>query len=119
MLLKFSVGLIVLQGIIEQALVLAHAEPYQDDSQWSKEDKTQRGYCLLVMLEFCILQLPYLIAFIPKIEPSTAVTDSTKNAAPKAPTLCHFIFQVLCFHDIFGYLSYTPEMSQNLASNMK
>lgn len=119
MLLKFSVGLIVLQGIIEQALVLAHAEPYQDDSQWSKEDKTQRGYCLLVMLEFCILQLPYLIAFTPKIEPSTAVTESAKNAAPKAPTLCHFIFQVLCFHDIFGYLAYTPEMSQNLASNMK
>lgn len=45
MLLKFSVGLIVLQGLVAQFIIAANAEPYTDDSNWDKEDKTQRGYC--------------------------------------------------------------------------
>ncbi len=44
-LLKFSVGLIVLQGIVEQLMVTTSTEPYTDDSTWSREDKTIRGYC--------------------------------------------------------------------------
>lgn len=118
MLLKFSVGLIVLQGLIAQFLVLTNTEPYNDDSTWNKEDKTLRGYCLLVMLEFVILQVPYLIAYTPKILPNPA-KEGQQVAAPKAPTFCHFVLQVLCVHDIFGYLRYTGEMQQNLASNMK
>lgn len=118
MILKFSVGLIVLQGLIAQFLVIANAEPYNDDSQWSKEEKTLRGYCLLVMLEFVILQIPYLIGFLPKIDPSSA-KEGQEAAAPKAPTLCHFILQVLYIHDVFGYIRYTGEINQNLASNMK
>jgi hypothetical protein len=118
MLLKFSVGLIVLQGLVEQGLVLANAEPYNDDSEWTKEDKTQRGYCLLVMLEFVLLQVPYLFAFIPVITASPALADAPK-AAPKAPTIFHFVFQILCVHDIFGYLSFTGEMQQSLAASVK
>jgi hypothetical protein len=47
MLLKFSVGLIVLQGIVEALLVTFKVEPYSDDDTWSAEQKTIRGYCKL------------------------------------------------------------------------
>ncbi len=43
-LLKMSVGLIVLQGLIVQFMVVTKAEPYDDDSDWDAEQKTQRGY---------------------------------------------------------------------------
>lgn len=44
-LLKVSVGAIVLQGLVEQFLVMADAEPYSDDGTFDAEQKTQRGYC--------------------------------------------------------------------------
>lgn len=44
-LLKLSVGAIVLEGLIEQFIVMADAQPYNDDSTYSSEEKTQRGYC--------------------------------------------------------------------------
>ena len=44
-LLKVSVGLIVLQGLIVQFMSVADSEPYNDDSDWSAEEKTVRGYC--------------------------------------------------------------------------
>jgi hypothetical protein len=44
-LLKFSVGLIVLQGLVVQFMVAADAQPYNDDNNWTAEEKTQRGYC--------------------------------------------------------------------------
>lgn len=43
-LLKFSVGLIVLQGLIVQFMTVTGSEPYDDDSDYSAEDKTIRGY---------------------------------------------------------------------------
>lgn len=44
-LLKFSVGLIVIQGLIVQFMALTNSEPYNDDNDLSAEDKTIRGYC--------------------------------------------------------------------------
>lgn len=44
-LLKFSVGLIVLQGLVCEFMIQANAEPYNDDNNWSSEEKLQRGYC--------------------------------------------------------------------------
>jgi hypothetical protein len=58
-LLKFSVGLIVLQGIVETIMVSFKAEPYSDDSNWSAEDKTIRGYC-----KFDLLLPTFLTALI-------------------------------------------------------
>jgi len=114
-LLKFSVGLIVLQGLIAQIMVTANAEPFSDDSTWSSAQKTDRGYALLVLLEFVILLIPYLIAFLPKISPSTH-TANNGSVAPSSPTFFHFVCHVLCFHDVFGVLSYNDSMNESLTA---
>jgi hypothetical protein len=44
-LLKVSVGAIVVEGLIEQFIVMAGASPYSDDSTFNTEEQTQRGYC--------------------------------------------------------------------------
>jgi len=108
-LLKISVVLIVLQGLIAQIMVTANAEPYSDDSTWNSAQKTNRGYCLLVLLEFIILTIPYLIAFLPKIEPSAH--RSADASTPSAPTFFHFICAVFAIHDVFGVSSYTDSMN--------
>jgi hypothetical protein len=39
------VGLIVLEGLIVQFMTVTGDEPYNDDSTWSAEEQTIRGYC--------------------------------------------------------------------------
>ena len=43
-LLKFSVTLIVFQGLVIQFMSVLGGEPYADDDQYSAMDKTIRGY---------------------------------------------------------------------------
>lgn len=43
-LLKFSVTLIVLEGLVAQFMTVTGAEPYVDDDSWSANNKTVRGY---------------------------------------------------------------------------
>ena len=45
LLLKFSVGMIVLEGLIEQFIVLAGVSPYDDDGPYDTAENTQREYC--------------------------------------------------------------------------
>lgn len=51
-LIKFSVGLIVLQDIILSFLVAFNREPYSDDSEYDSEEKTIRGYCKFIEVIF-------------------------------------------------------------------
>jgi hypothetical protein len=44
-LLKFSVGLVVLQGLVSQFMIESGKEPFNDDNTWSAQQKTERGYC--------------------------------------------------------------------------
>jgi hypothetical protein len=62
-LIKFSVGLIVLQDIILSFLVAFDAEPYNDDSNFDAEEKTVRGYCKLQIDYFfaCVNISTYLL----------------------------------------------------------
>jgi len=45
LLLKVSVGAIVVQGLIESFVFSSGASPYGDDDEFSAEDKTLRAYC--------------------------------------------------------------------------
>lgn len=45
LLLKVSVGVIVLQGLIESFVFSSGASPYQGDDEYDAEDKTLRAYC--------------------------------------------------------------------------
>ena len=125
-LIKFSVGLIVLQDIILSFLVAFNSEPYSDDSQYSAEDKTIRGYCkypyvlwggkyvltlfqtgFLILLEFCVLCFPYLYAFTYTItDPPQPIHD---ESATMDTNFCQFFCKVLNVFDVFGTLTLTPE----------
>ena len=45
LLLKVSVGAIVVQGLIESFIYSSGASPYKDDDVFSAEEKTMRAYC--------------------------------------------------------------------------
>lgn len=47
-LLKISVGAIVVQGLIESFLYSSGTSPYKDDDQYDAEEKTLRAYCKIV-----------------------------------------------------------------------
>lgn len=54
-LLKVTVGVIVLQGLIAAFIYSSGASPYSDDDELSQEEKTQRAYCkLLSVLTFTV-----------------------------------------------------------------
>jgi len=109
-LLKFSVGLIVLQGIVETIMVSFKAEPYADDSNWSAEDKTIRGYCFLVLLEFVVLCLPYLWAYTYTIsDPPKPIENSNPS-----PNFFSFYCKVLNVFDVCGVLTYNDDINTPL-----
>lgn len=54
-LLKFSVGLIVLEGLICNFLINSGKTPYSSDDgddTYDADEKTQRGYCKLLFVCF-------------------------------------------------------------------
>lgn len=57
-LLKCSVGLIVLEGLIANFLVNSGKSPYSaddGDDMYDMEEKTQRGYCKSTFFRCCFL----------------------------------------------------------------
>ena len=53
LLLKVSVGAIVVQGLIESFVFSSGASPYGDDDEFSAEDKTLRAYCECLFKLMC------------------------------------------------------------------
>jgi hypothetical protein len=55
-LLKFSVGLIVLEGLICNFLINSGKTPYNSDDgddSYDADEKTQRGYCKFCVMNVC------------------------------------------------------------------
>jgi hypothetical protein len=44
-----SVGLIVIQGLVETFLYSSGTSPFEDDDRYNAEDKTLRAYCTFVL----------------------------------------------------------------------
>lgn len=121
-LLKCSVGLIVLEGLIANFLVNSGKSPYSSDDgddTYDMEEKTQRGYCALVLIELMILSLIYVYAFgIVKIKPSSAPGfDNSKNSAGENITWKSFCCALWSFHDVLGTHGIKSETKQPLAGN--
>jgi len=117
LLLKFSVGMIVLEGLIEQFLVLAGKSPYDDDGPYDTAENTQREYCALVLLEFAIISLIYYYAYSYKITAppvNNAGGSNTAITAVEGMTFGTFMCQILHFNDVFGLLTYTDTMNEPL-----
>mmetsp|Transcript_18815 Transcript_18815/g.31501 ORF Transcript_18815/g.31501 Transcript_18815/m.31501 type:complete len:353 (-) Transcript_18815:377-1435(-) len=84
LLLKMSVGLIVLEGLITNFLIRTGKTPYSDDDgddHYDGDEKTVRGYAALVLIELMILSVPYFYAYgFVKIRPSQVLEDVKSEA---------------------------------------
>jgi len=115
-LLKISVGLITIQGIIVECLVEFGGNPYQSNSNYSAADRLQRNFCALILIEFTIMAGIYLWAFgSPVTAPSTPYLKyiASKNNIQRndKPTFCWFLCEVLRFSDVFGTLNLEEDAS--------
>jgi len=121
LLLKFSVGMIVLEGLIEQFLVLTNSSPYGDDGSYDTAENTQREYCALVLLEFAIISLVYWYAYSYKITAppvnGNANNNSTKITAVEGMTFGTFLCQIFAITDVFGLLTFTDSMNEPLTNS--
>lgn len=116
LLVKVSVGAIVLQGLAAQFLVAANKSPYVDDDAYSVAEKTTRGYCVIVLVEFVLLAVVMLVAYGSKI----TAPLSKEVSIPKVDTnsCCGFFFQVFCkAFDCLGTITYSDSLSTTLDSD--
>ena len=73
LLLKFSVGLIVIQGLIEEFLFATGYITIGDSDSYSAEERAQRGYCLVVIFEYAFLSIAVFYAYSTEILPAESV----------------------------------------------
>ena len=64
MLLKFSIGLIVMEGLACEFIIALDKAPYSDDGTFSTEEKQQRAYCKSFASSY---DLHYIIQYMPHI----------------------------------------------------
>jgi len=130
-LLKLSVGIIVIESLVEQFLYVFHALPNNvtatDHSHYGEEYKAQRGYCFLVLLEFTLLSVATYLAYSRKItalppqatgDGLPAVTSSSSHGDQDTPpdmSFGGFVCAVLNFRDVFGVVGIAADgMKQEL-----
>jgi hypothetical protein len=73
LVLKVSVGLVTIQGLIEEVLVTLGYLHLNDDSVFHRYDEhydIQRLYCFLCLVEFVFMCVPFVLGFYPRIQPS-------------------------------------------------
>jgi hypothetical protein len=68
----------------------------------------------LVQLEFVILIVPYLIGYLPSIQPAIMNDSGNSAFAPTAPSFCGFVGQVFSVWDVFNVMEYKDSMKQDL-----
>jgi hypothetical protein len=69
-LLKISVGLIVVQGLIEEFLFAFGVISVGSSEGFSGEERAQRFYCFIVLLEYAMLSAAVYYAYAAEIKPS-------------------------------------------------
>jgi len=80
-LLKVSVGIIVLQGLIEEILWATGEIKLDSTSMYTAEERAQRIFCLAVLCEYALLSLPFYLAF------SSAITINKVSLDDHHPAL--------------------------------
>eukprot|EP01036_Dinobryon_divergens_P027927 gene27927-36789_t len=105
LLVKMSVGAIVLLGLVAQFLLLTGAGPYTDDSNYSEGEKTTRGYCILVLLDFVFLSMLAVYAFASKITPPISKEVILKKVDVHG--FSGLLYEVFCTpFDVLGTITY-------------
>jgi hypothetical protein len=114
-LLKLSVGLIVLEGLIVTFMIAAGDEPNPSDDMYNREETLQRAFCFLVLIEFSVLSIFAAIAFGRQIQPpSPEVIRSIAVTSDMPTTFGAFVCDVFAFRDVFGRLTLNEEIAKPL-----
>lgn len=105
-LLKVSVGVYVIQGIIEEMLVATDTLDIKDTDRYTAEERAGRALGIVVLAEYAIMSLILYISFSTEIHASTygkhaGVTDLTANSR-KEVGWGAFLCEVFTFWDIFS-----------------
>ena len=109
LLLKFCVGLIVIQGLIEQFAFASNPAAVPPSKNYNAEDRAQMIYCFVVVAEYSLLSYPFYWAFSKDIAPSDA-SPQLKNGEERSrpseqtqvnTTFTEFMSQVLSPRDVF------------------
>lgn len=69
-LLKISVGLIVIQGLIEEFLYAFGVITVESSSTFSGKERAQRYYCFIVLVEYSLLSAAVYYAYAAEIKPN-------------------------------------------------
>lgn len=122
LMVKVTVGLITLQGLVESLLVASNDIPYNDDDVYSADEKAQRFYCFLVLVEFTVLSFIFLYAYgLKKIEAPTAPGYESESGSDSPPTFTigAFLCDILKVYSIFGTLRLVDSIEKPLAEDSK
>lgn len=103
----------MVEGIICDLIIAFGGSPFDDDDKYDVEAKTIRGYCILVLVEYIILTLPYLNAFTYPITPPDHLKPAS-DAQPIQYSFCGFLCEILKFYDVFGVITYREDGSEKL-----
>jgi hypothetical protein len=96
-------------------MMTAGDEIYSDDATYDSEDKLQRAFCFLVLIEFSVLSIFAAIAFGRQIQsPSPEVIQSITVTSDMPTTFGAFVCDVLAFRDVFGRLTLNEEIAKPL-----
>jgi len=108
-LLKFSVTLIVAQGLIANILVTTHTGPFSSDDgddSYDETDKTIRGYSSLVLLELLALSLPYFLSYgYSRMTASKYFSDKDIKLIAPIESSLWFYLHVWSIWDVKGVLT--------------
>lgn len=85
LLLKFSVGLIVVQGLIEEIVFGSGLIHVEDSPSFTAEDRAQRLYCFIVLFEYMFLSILVYLAFSTAILPAAGFRD--EHSAMDSPNM--------------------------------
>lgn len=114
LLIKVSVGAIVVQGLVEEFLFASGVLKIKDTDRYSAEERAQRGLMMLLLMEYCILSVLLFINFGSEVKMNAIIkTDSTSHK-PLSYPMSTFLKKVFKITDVFDNLTLKPGLEEHL-----
>lgn len=117
LLIKVSVGAIVMQGLIEEALLATGVLDIKDNDRYSSDERAQRGLMMLLLVEYCILAVLLYLSFGSEIQMNSILKTDSKSEDPINISLGTFLKKVLRISDVFDNLKLRAGMEEHLLLN--
>ena len=122
-MLKMSVGLIVVQGLVVQFINMDGTSGQTDDDVFTAEHKTLRIYYFAILVEYAALSLVYVFSYTSEMQPSERAATSVKQKGKDPmmkPDMSYgtFLYQsCFCFFDTLSGLSLGSPLTSAMNSS--